>query len=206
MVLCLLKLTFCKSIGDVFEKEALDEAIESTSAENPIQQHLSKRYEEASQGIRNKCYSGSLEETAEALGVLNLPGVRLVRVEGELYQKLLKNETIVERKSGSNESASKASRESSSAKRSSESIDMCEEEYAYTYILAHANGQLAYQVDTVVCQGEYCQSPYLNYVVGDFGDCVLKEQTMVVYIINAYGSFVPQTIKIGCACECMAYA
>lgn len=207
MVLCLLKFTLSKSIDDGFEIEALDDAIESKLARektsNEDGQRHSKRVIESNQNIRNKCFSGNLEETVKALGVLDLPGVRMVRVEGELYQKLKKTKTVVELKSGFNSSASNVSSQNSNAKRSS--IDICEEQYAYTYVLAHASGQLAYQVDTVVCQGSFCQSPYINAMVGNFGDCVLKEQTMVVYLIDAYGNFVPNTIDIGCACECMAY-
>lgn len=194
MVLYLLPFTLCKSIDDGFEIEALDDDIESESAKvtpyNAEDQSHSRRT--SNKNILNTCYSGNLEETIRALGLLDLPGVRLVRVEGELYQKLLKTQKVVELKSSSNGSASDASSEKP-VKRSY--VDICEEQFAYTYVLAHASGQEAYRVDTVVCQSNECW--------GNLGVCVLKKQTMVVYLIDKDDNFVSQTIEIGCACECM---
>ena len=87
-------------------------------------------------------------------------------------------------------------------KRSSRgSFDLCAEYVDSLFILAHANSQLAYKIESVRCEG-LCRSK--TYGI-PFGTCNVAKKTMVVFSIDRSGKLAPKTIEPGCACECLHY-
>jgi len=78
--------------------------------------------------------------------------------------------------------------------------DICEETSGVLIQLAHANGQLAYVVEDFDCVGSTCSA-----FSTPIGNCQQKIQTIVVYLIDDDGNFVPSTQEIGCGCECILY-
>lgn len=146
---------------------------------------------------------GMFSKAIKNLGILKIPGLKLVKVRKTFMRSLEKvRGHMIKIRSRSRYGDSGIHRNERDAKLQKKALyDLCQETVDSIYMLAHADERLAYRVESVRCEG-VCHSTSLKLTLGE---CVLKKKTMVVYVLDDFNNLFPKTIDVGCACECLTH-
>ncbi|XP_031563387.1 uncharacterized protein LOC116298943 [Actinia tenebrosa] len=144
---------------------------------------------------------GMFSKAVNSLGILRIPGLKLVTVKKEFMHSLEKAKGhMIEMRKRRPSSYHKYYRNERNSKPQKRVLhDLCQETVDSIFVLAHADESLAYKVETILCEGT-CYSSSLKLPLGE---CVLKRKTMVVYVFDQTKNLVPKTVDVGCACECL---